>query len=65
MNYTANYRRVRLPDERSATVMLFQVHDRMSYALVMESTQVIRRGDFIASPSYGHRDKGVQGLAIR
>ena len=65
MNYTANYRRVRLPDERSATVMLFQVHDRMSYALVMESTQVIRRGDFIASPSYGHRDKGVQGLVIR
>jgi hypothetical protein len=59
MNYTANYNRVRLPDERSATLMLFQVYDRMSYGLVMESSQVIRRGDFVASPIYGHRDDVV------
>ena len=59
MNYTANYNRVRLPDERSATLMLFQVYDRMSYGLVMESSQVIRRGDFVASPVYGHRDDVV------
>jgi hypothetical protein len=56
--YTANYRKVRLPDERSATVLVFKVYDRMSYALVMESSQVIRRGDFIAHPQYGHRDAG-------
>jgi hypothetical protein len=56
--YTANYEKVQLPDERSATVLLFKVYDRMSYALVVESSQVIRKGDFIASPQYGHRDRG-------
>lgn len=65
MNNTANYRNVRLPDERSATLMLFRVYDRMSYGLVMESTQVIRRGDFIASPLYGHRGDGGQDLVAR
>ena len=43
--YTANYDMVRLPDERSGTIMLFSVHDRMSYGLVMQSSQVIRVGD--------------------
>jgi len=38
--------------------MVFQVYDRMSYALVMQSTQVIRIGDFVAHPLYGHRDTG-------
>jgi hypothetical protein len=56
--FTANYDAVRLPDERSATVMVFRVYDRMSYALVMQSTQVIRVGDFVANPLYGHRDAG-------
>jgi hypothetical protein len=56
--FTANYDRVRLPDERSATVLVFQVYDRMSYALVVESTQVIRRGDFVAHPRFGHREAG-------
>jgi len=54
--YTANYKKVRLPDERSASVLVFKVYDRMSYALVMESSQVIARGDFVAHPRYGHRD---------
>ncbi len=58
--FTANYSRVRLPDERSASVLLFSVHDRMSYALVVESSQVIRRGDFVAHPRYGHRDAGMR-----
>jgi hypothetical protein len=65
MNYTANYHSVRMPDERSATLMLFQVFDRMSYGLVMESSQVIRRGDFVASPTYGHRDEGGMDFAQR
>ena len=56
MAFTANYDKVRLPDERSATVLVFKVYDRMSYALVVESTQEIRRGDFVAHPAYGHRD---------
>jgi hypothetical protein len=58
--YTANYQRIRLPDERSGTVMVFQVYDRMSYALVMRATQAIRVGDFVANPLYGHRDDGAQ-----
>jgi hypothetical protein len=58
--FTANYSKVRLPDERSATVLVFSVHDRMSYALVVESSQVIKRGDFVAHPQYGHRDAGMR-----
>jgi hypothetical protein len=65
MDYAANYSEVRLPDERSATLLLFQVYDRMSYGLVMESTQVIRRGDFVASPRFGHRDELTQDYAAR
>jgi hypothetical protein len=57
-SFTANYDKVGLPDERSATVMLFRVYDRMSYALIVESSQVVRLGDFIAGPQYGHRDQG-------
>ena len=63
--FTANYDKVRLPDERSATVIVFQVYDRMSYALVMEASQVIRLGDFIAHPLYGHRDAGTRDLLSR
>jgi hypothetical protein len=62
--YTANYEKVQLPDERSATVLVFQVYKRMSYALVMQSTQVIRVGDFVAHPLYGHRDTG-DALSLR
>ena len=58
--FTATYDRIRMPDERSATIMLFRVYDRMSYALVMESAQVISRGDFIAHPEFGHRDVGIR-----
>ena len=56
--YTANYDKVRLPDERSATIMLFTVKDRMSYGLVVQSSQVINRGDFVANPQYGHKEGG-------
>jgi hypothetical protein len=58
--FTANYERVRLPDERSASILLFRVYDRMSYGLVVESSQVIRLGDFVAHPRYGHRDSGMK-----
>jgi hypothetical protein len=49
---------VRLPDERSATILLFTVKDRVSYGLVVQSSQVIRVGDFIAHPKYGHKEGG-------
>ena len=58
--FTANYSKVRLPDERSATVLVFSVHERMSYALVVESSQVINKGDFVAHPLYGHKDAGMK-----
>jgi hypothetical protein len=57
-SYTTRYEKVRMPDERSATALVFKVYDRVSYALVMESSQVIHKGDFVASPMYGHRDAG-------
>lgn len=56
--FTANYSKVSLPDERSATILLFTVKDRMSYGLVVQSSQVINRGDFIAHPQYGHKEGG-------
>ena len=57
--YTANYDKVRLPDERNATVLVFRVYDRMSYALVVASENYIRLGDFVAHPLYGHKDVGA------
>jgi hypothetical protein len=57
-SFSTSYDRVRLPDERSATIMLFRVYDRMSYGLVVQSSEVIRRGDFIAHPRYGHKQGG-------
>jgi len=59
MSYTATYDTVQLPKERSGTLMLFQVHDRMSYGIVVESTQAMRVGDFIKHPDFGHSDTGL------
>jgi hypothetical protein len=60
--FTANYSKVKLPDERSGTMLLFTVHDRMSYGLVVESTQPIRIGDFIKHPNFGHSDTGAENF---
>jgi hypothetical protein len=59
MNYTATYDTVRLPKERSGTLMLFQVHDRMSYGIIVESTAPMRVGDFLKHPDFGHSDTGL------
>lgn len=58
-SFTANYATVKLPDERSATMLLFTVYDRMSYGLVVESTQPVHIGDFIKHPDFGHDDLGM------
>jgi len=58
--FTANYATVKLPDERSGTLLLFTVTDRMSYGLVVESTQPMRIGDFIKHPNFGHSDTGME-----
>ena len=47
------YRRrpkVQLPEERVGVIMVFKAFDRMSYALVMESTHEIRQGDRARNP---------------
>lgn len=41
---------VRLPDERAGIVMVFKAFDRLSYALVMETTHEIRQGDHARNP---------------
>ena len=42
--------KVKLPDERLGVVMVFKSFDRMSYALVMETTREIRNGDRAKNP---------------
>jgi LysM repeat protein len=43
---------VKLPNERSGLVMVFKTFERVSYALTMESTQVIHKFDYLRSPKY-------------
>jgi hypothetical protein len=42
--------KVRLPDERNGTFMVFKTFDTMSYGLIMEATNIIRVGDRIQNP---------------
>jgi LysM domain len=43
-------KKVRLPDERIGTFMVFKTFDRMSYGLIMEATNVIRVADRVENP---------------
>jgi hypothetical protein len=42
--------KVRLPDERSGTFMVFKTFDNMSYGLIMEATTIIRIADRVENP---------------
>ena len=42
--------KVRLPDERSGTFMVFKTFDRISYGLIMEAQNIIRVGDRVENP---------------
>ena len=42
--------KVKLPDERNGTFMVFKTFDHLSYGLVMEATNIIRVGDRVANP---------------
>jgi len=57
--------KVQLPKERSGTMLIFRVYDRMSYGMVVESTHVIKKGDFIKHPAFGHRDVGTRDFIGR
>ena len=57
--YTATSEKIELPTERSASAMVFQVYDRMSYALIAEAIHAVRLGDKIKHPDKGHRDLTV------
>jgi len=41
---------VRLPDERIGVIMVFKTYERMSYAMIMDSTHPIRIGDMVGTP---------------
>ncbi len=43
-------KKVRLPDERTGTFMVFKAFDRMSYGLIMEATDIIQVLDHVESP---------------
>ena len=43
--------RVRLPDEKEGTVMVFKTFERMSYGLVMEATDAIHLLDSVRNPT--------------
>jgi len=42
--------KVRLPDERNGTFMVFKTFENMSYGLIMEATNIIRVGDRVENP---------------
>ena len=42
--------RVKLPDERTGTLLVFKVYDRMSYGLVVEARRPIRLADVVRTP---------------
>lgn len=42
--------KVRLPDERSGTLLVFKVFDRVSYGLVVGASDIINRGDVVHNP---------------
>jgi LysM domain len=43
-------RKVTLPDERTGTLLVFKVFDRVSYGLVVGASDIINRGDVVTNP---------------
>jgi hypothetical protein len=49
-SYFNRGKKVQLPDERIGVAMIYKTFDRMSYALIMESSRVIHEGDGATNP---------------
>jgi LysM repeat protein len=47
---TFHAKKVRIPDERSGTFMVFKTFDKMSYGLIMEAKNIIRVADSVGNP---------------
>lgn len=43
-------RRVKLPDERSGLLLVFKSFERISYAIIVESTTALHKGDVVRNP---------------
>ena len=43
--------RIQLPDERSGLLMVFRAFDHVSYGVVLESTNVIKKNDVVSTPN--------------
>jgi hypothetical protein len=43
--------KVKLPDERSGTLLVFKSFDRMSYGLIIGATNIVQIGDFVTNPN--------------
>ena len=43
-------KKVRLPTERSGTVLVFKAFDRVSYGLIIGATDIIQIGDLVRTP---------------
>jgi len=49
-NFTSFAKKVKLPDERTGTMLVFRTFDRVSYALVLGATDTIRVYDVVHNP---------------
>lgn len=43
-------KKVKMPDERVGTAMVYKAYDQMSFALIMETTQPVSIGDYVRNP---------------